>query len=284
MRVCRTMNTGNNANISGLVVQSDTSFLWGMRLLPKVRRRAMYAIYAFCRAIDDIADEPGDHGRKKRALNAWRQEIARLYLGQPTNAITQSLVQAIEHYGLPQEEFHAIIDGCETDTANAVSMESLEELTVYVRRVAGAVGILSVHVFGAADPPGCQFATNLGAAFQLTNILRDIREDAARRRMYMPHTVLTKHGVPTTPFDAILEHAGFAGAFTELAAMAHQHYDEADRLLAQLPRRRMKPAIIMRAVYRSIFNKLEAGGWLNHEPVRLTPRQKLWLAVRHGLL
>lgn len=271
-------------NLKDLVARSGTSFFWGMRLLPRARRQAMYAIYAFCRIVDDIADSSGSVEGKRAALDEWRREIDRLYTGTPSHAIARHLAQPVESYALPQEEFHAIIDGCETDAAETVEFETLNDLFAYSRCVAGAVGILSIHVFGAAGPSGYRYATSLGSALQLTNILRDIREDATRGRMYMPANLLRRHGVPPAPAGKTLCHKGFAGAFAELASVAYSKFDESDRLLLELPRRKLRPALIMRAVYREVLDRLSENGWLRHEPVRLTAQRKLWLGLRHGLL
>ncbi len=271
-------------SLKDLVARSGTSFFWGMRLLPRARRQAMYAIYAFCRVVDDIADSSGSIEGKKAALDEWRREIDRLYTGSPSHAIARHLAEPVESYTLPQEEFHAIIDGCETDAAETVEFETLNDLFAYARCVAGAVGILSIHVFGAAGPSGYLYAISLGSALQLTNILRDIREDAARGRMYMPSNLLSRHGVPPSPAGKTLRHKGFADAFAELAAVAYSKFDESDTLLLELPRRKLRPALIMRAVYREVLDQLSENGWLRHEPVRLTPQRKLWLGLRHGLL
>ena len=273
-----------NSEIRDLVARSGTSFFWGMRMLPRPQRQAMYAIYAFCRVVDDIADSPGRIEDKRNALDEWRREIDRLYRGVPSHIIARPLLLPVERYQLPQEEFHAIVDGCETDAAETVSIETRDQLLVYARRVAGAVGILSIHVFGASEPPGYRYATSLGTAFQLTNILRDIREDAARGRMYLPATSLRRHGVPDAPAATVVGHEGFAGAFDEIVSLAFEYFDESDGLLECLPRKKLRPAIIMRAVYRETLDRLHENGWPGHEPVRLSAHRKLWLGIRHGLL
>ena len=158
-----------------VVARSGTSFLWGMRVLPAERRRAMYAIYAFCREVDDIADEPGEVADKRRALAAWREEIDRLYAGRPEWLTTRALQAPVHRFELPREEFLAIIDGMEIDAAPTVRMRRLPDLLDYCRKVAGSVGILSVHTFGVPMHPGPRIAEVLGNALQLTNILRDSR-------------------------------------------------------------------------------------------------------------
>ena len=187
--------TDPRAHVNRVVARSGTSFLWGMRVLPAERRHAMYAIYAFCREVDDIADEPGEVADKRRALAAWREEIDRLYAGRPEWLTTRALQAPVRRFELPREEFLAIIDGMEIDAAPTVRMRRLPDLLDYCRKVAGSVGILSVHTFGVPMHPGPRIAEVLGNALQLTNILRDLKEDAALQRLYVPQEMLDRHGV-----------------------------------------------------------------------------------------
>ena len=270
------------AHVKRVVAQSGTSFLWGMRALPAERRRAMYAIYAFCREVDDIADEPGEIDDKKRALAAWRGEIAQLYTGQPKWPTARALLQPVQRFNLPQEEFLAVIDGMETDAAPTVRMQTLDELLIYCRKVAGAVGMLSIHAFGVNRHPGPQFAETLGTALQLTNILRDLKEDAALQRLYVPLEMLAKHGVAAGSLNAVFVHPGFAETCAELAGLARVYYTNAERLMAELGWRKMRPAVLMMAVYRETLDRLQERGWARIDgPIRLTRAQKMWLAVRY---
>lgn len=256
-----------------------------MRVLPAERRRAMYAIYAFCREVDDVVDEPGEIEDKRKALADWREEVGQLYAGQPTLPTTRALLGPVQRFGLPQDEFLAVIDGMETDAAPAVRMHTLDDLLAYCRRVAGAVGMLSIHAFGAPRDPGPQIAEALGNAFQLTNVLRDIEEDAALQRLYVPLDLLAKHGIAAEPLDTVFEHPRFADVCAELATLAWKHYEEADRLIKELGSRRMRAAAVMMAVYRETLDGLQARGWKRiGDPVRLTGARKVWIALRHGLL
>lgn len=253
-------------------------------MLPGERRRAMYAIYAFCREVDDVVDEPGEIGDKRRALAEWREEVGRLYAGQPTLPTTRALSGPVRRFSLPQDEFLAVIDGMETDAAPTVRMHTLDDLLVYCRQVAGAVGMLSIHAFGTPRAPGPQIAEALGNAFQLTNVLRDLKEDAALKRLYVPLDLLGKHGIVARQLDAVLEHPRFADVCAELAELARNHYEEADRLIRKLGSRRMRAAVVMMAVYREILDGLQARGWKRiDDPVRLTGSRKIWIALRHGL-
>lgn len=272
-------------HVRRVVARSGSSFLWGMRVLPAERRRAMYAIYAFCREVDDVADEPGETAEKKRGLAAWREEVARLYDGQPRWPTTRALLDPVRRFELPREEFLAVIDGVETDAAPTVRMYTLDELLNYCRQVAGAVGMLSIHAFGVPRDPGYRIAETLGNAVQLTNILRDVKEDAAIERLYVPMEMVRRHGVEEDSLSAVFRHPGFAAACAELAALARDHYTRTERLLARLGRRQIRPIVLMMAVYRETLQRLEERGWTHLDrPVRLGRPRKLWLALRYGLL
>ncbi|MCY3855664.1 MAG: presqualene diphosphate synthase HpnD [Rhodospirillales bacterium] len=273
------------AHVNSVVARSGTSFLWGLRVLPSERRRAMHAIYAFCREVDDIADEPGEIADKARALAAWRHEIARLYAGHPTWPTTKALLRPVKRFGLPEREFLAVIDGMEIDAAPAVRMQSLGDLLNYCRKVAGSVGMLSIHAFGVPQQPGPMIAENLGNALQLTNILRDLKEDAALQRLYVPLDMLRKHGVATHPTSAIFRDPRFPDVCADLAGIARGYYAEASRLLTQLGWRKMRPAALMMAIYRETLDRLEQRGWSQiGDPIRLSPVRKMCLAIRYGLL
>ncbi|MCY4430836.1 MAG: presqualene diphosphate synthase HpnD [Rhodospirillales bacterium] len=272
-------------HVNNVVARSGTSFLWGLRVLPSERRRAMHAIYAFCREVDDIADEPGPVDDKARALAAWREEIRRLYAGRPTWPTTKELLYPVQRFDLPEREFLAVIDGMEIDAAPTVQMHSLTDLLSYCRKVAGAVGMLSIHAFGVPQHPGPLIAENLGNALQLTNILRDLKEDAALQRLYVPLDLLRRYHVVTRPASAVFDDPGFPAVGAHLAGVARGYYAEADRLLSELGWRRMRPAALMMAVYRETLDRLERRGWSQiGDPIRLTPARKLYLALRYGLL
>ena len=269
--------------VNRVVARSGTSFLWGMKVLPLERRRAMYAIYTFCREVDDIVDKPGEIGDKKQALAAWRKEIDRLYAGQPEWPTTMALLGPVQLFDLPREKFLTVIDGMEIDAAPMVRMQTLDDLLDYCHKVAGAVGMLSIHAFGVPGRPGPQIAAALGNALQLTNILRDLKEDAALERLYVPVDLLGRHGVPSDPLEGVFVHPGFAGACAELAGLARGYYDETERLLAELGWRNMRPAVLMMAVYRDLLDRLEKRGWNRIDnPIRVPRSRKMWFALRYG--
>ena len=273
------------SHVNRVVARSGTSFLWGMRVLPAERRRAMYAIYAFCREVDDIVDDPGEAAVKRSALSDWRGEIDRLYAGRPEWPTTRALLAPVERFNLPRGEFLAVIDGMEIDAAPMVRMRRQDDLLDYCRKVAGSVGVLSVHAFGVPRHPGPRIAEVLGNALQLTNILRDLREDAARHRLYLPLDLLERHGVEGRSPGALFIHPGFAGACAETADLARGYYAEADRLLKELGWRKMRPAVLMMAVYRETLDRLEKRGWKRiGGPIRLSRARRTWLGLQYGFL
>lgn len=272
------------AHVNRVVRQSGTSFYWAMRLLPEERRQAMYAVYAFCREVDDIADSPGESVEKLRALERWREEIDLLYRGRPERLTSRALLEPVDRFDLPQEEFQAIIDGMEIDAAPRVRIRSVDGLLDYCRKVAGAVGMLSIRVFGMPQKPGPRIAVALGNALQLTNILRDVKSDAARNRLYVPSETLQKYSVDERSLSRIIVHPFFAGACLEVSRLARRYYLETEWLLKGLRRGLMRPAVIMMETYQETLNLLETRGWKKiADPVSLKSWRKIWLALRHGI-
>lgn len=270
------------AEAEAMVRASGSSFRWGMRILPPERRRAMYAVYAFCRIIDDIADEPGDLADRQARLNTWRAEIGRLYTGDDlSEPIARALAPAVSRFDLPRREFEALIDGMETDLQGRNVAPSMAELELYCRRVAGAVGLLSMRCFGADQREADAAAIALGEAMQLTNILRDLGEDAVDGRLYLPRELLERHGITARDPDAVIDDPRVAEVCRELAVLARQRYAEARGLIAQCDRRAMRSAVIMMVGYEALLDRLETSGW--REPrrrVSLSPWRRLVL-LRH---
>src|SRR5436305_14791177 len=209
------------------VEAAGTSFYWAMRLLPRERREGMYAIYAFCREVDDIADDTAPPAQKQAALAAWHREIDELYTGSPQQLVTRALVEPVERYRLRRDDFHAVIDGMEMDAAEDIRAPDLATLDLYCGRVAGAVGHLSVHVFGDAGTAAHTVADHLGRALQLINILRDLDEDARRGRLYLPREILDRHGIATTEPRAVLRHPALPATCRAVAALAVPPFDKA---------------------------------------------------------
>jgi phytoene synthase len=273
------------AHVQAVVRASGSSFYWSMRLLPRAKRDAMYAIYAFCREVDDIADGAAPAPVKLAELAAWRSEVEALFAARPGRPTTLALAQPVAGYDLPRAEFDAIIDGMEMDAAERMQAPSMGALERYCRCVAGAVGLLSIRVFGAPAPKLDQGALALGEALQLTNILRDLAEDAARGRLYLPGELLERHHITARAPGRVLCDPALPQVCGALAERACQRFDEAEGLLASGDRRQLRPALVMMQVYRRTLERLVARGWQRlDQPVRLAPPERLWLALRHGLL
>jgi presqualene diphosphate synthase len=271
-------------SVEAIVRQAGTSFYRGMRVLPPARRHAMYAVYAFCRVVDDIADEESPFDDKAPRLQAWRERVAALYRGESDDALTRALLAAIRAFGLRREDFLAIIDGMQMDAQTVIVAPDLETLDLYCDRVAAAVGRLSVCAFGDTSPAAFRVAHSLGRALQLTNILRDLAEDADRGRLYLPREWLDADGVPLDP-QAALANPGLPKVCARVAALAHRHFEDADRAMAECDKAAMKPARLMGATYAAILSRLEQSGWRTPRiRVSLAKWQKLWIALRYGLV
>jgi phytoene synthase len=268
------------------VEAAGTSFYWAMRLLPKDRRNGMYAVYAFCREVDDIADDidrPAE--QKKAALNDWRAEIDAVYAGRPRHLVARALREPVMRYALRPNDFHTVIDGMEMDAAQDIRAPDLATLDLYCARVASAVGHLSVHIFGDSSPDAHAVADALGRALQLTNILRDLDEDAQCGRLYLPREILDRHGIRGAEPSRVLRHPALPAACRDLAAIAQGHFADAARAMSRCPRRAMRPAAMMAAFYRAMLDALVRSEWRDPGTrISLSKRQKAWLVLRHGLL
>jgi phytoene synthase len=271
--------------IRAQVVAAGTSFYWAMRLLPRARRDAMFAVYAFCRIIDDIADSDAPEAQKLADLARWRDEVAAIFSGTPRLPLARVLAELVPQYDLRQADFLALIDGMEMDARDPIAAPDLATLDLYCDRVASAVGRLSVRIFGDASPAADRVAHALGRALQLTNILRDLVEDAERGRLYLPSELLARHHVPLAAPAVVLANPATAGVCAELADMAEARFAEARAAMRQCDRRAMRPAAAMAAVYGAALDRLRARGWTRlNEPAPVAKPVKLWLALRHGLL
>ena len=273
--------------VESIVRAAGTSFYRGMRVLPADRRAAIYAIYAFCRIVDDIVDGPGAFAEKLPRLTAWRARIGGVFDGRSDGPVTRVLVAAVPRFGLRRDDFIAVIDGMQMDAETVIVAPDLATLDLYCDRVAAAVGRLCVRAFGDASEAADRVAFSLGRALQLTNILRDLREDADRGRLYLPREWLDEAGVPREPAGA-LGAPGLGRVCERMASLAHLHFREAYRAMPVCDRRAMRPARLMGATYAAILARLERRGWPPHMPgepqrrVSLPAWQKLWLLLRYG--
>ena len=250
------MTQDDIAYVTALVKKSGTSFYQGMKILPAPRRDAMYAVYAFCRVVDDIADEETrDFATKQRELNDWRARIAALYRGETDEPIGRALLAPIREYGLRAEDFLAVIDGMEMDAGTPIIAPSLAELDLYCDRVASAVGRLSVRAFGDSSAAASDVAYHLGRGLQLTNILRDVGEDADNGRLYLPRELLDAAGIAPQP-QAAKTAPGLPGVCEKLSLMAEEHYRQAELAMRKCDPKAMRPAKLMQKSYQPLLNIL----------------------------
>jgi squalene synthase HpnD len=264
---------------------SGSSFYSAMRLMPKQQREAMFAIYAFCRAVDDIADDGiGTRPERHDALTAWRHDLDALYAGG-SPARVAFLKNAIDAYGLRKADFLTVIDGMDMDVAEDIRDPSLATLDLYCDRVASAVGRLSIKVFGMDEEPGFLLAHHLGRALQLTNILRDIDEDARIGRLYLPKEYLSEAGIATSDPVKAISDPGIDSACRKVAALAHEHYRDAKRVMARRPKGRIRTPKLMGAVYSQILSEMEKAGWKPpRHRVSLGKLRLLGIVIADGLL
>ncbi|HZZ87978.1 MAG TPA: presqualene diphosphate synthase HpnD [Caulobacteraceae bacterium] len=264
---------------------SGSSFYAAMRLLPTAERAAMFAIYAFCRMVDDVADEPGPNIEERRAeLNAWRADLAALYAGAAPERI-RFLAEHVQRFSLKQDDFLAIVDGMEMDVDGPIIAPGFEQLDLYCDRVASAVGRLSVRIFGMPEAEGLELAFHLGRALQLTNILRDIDEDAEMGRLYLPTEALEAAGIDSRDPLAVAADRRIDAACRWTARQAHVHYAKADAVLKARPGGRIRSPRLMRQVYSEILQAMELEGWAPpRRRISLPKIRLLWIVLRHGLV
>ncbi len=258
--------------------QSGSSFYYSFLFLTPERRRAITALYAFCREVDDTVDECTDESIARIKLSWWRKEIANMYEGQQTHPVTQALQPHLAAYNLQQQHLQAIIDGMEMDL-NQTRYLDYTALSKYCWHVASVVGILSASIFGATRPETLQYAEKLGHAFQLTNIIRDVGEDARKGRIYLPVNELQQFNVTAADLLNARHSENFEKLMAFQAARAQQVYDEAFALLPKEDRRAQRPGLMMSAIYRTLLTEVEADGYhVLTQRISLTPIRKLWLA------
>jgi squalene synthase HpnD len=261
---------------------SGSSFYAAMRILPLEQRQAMFQIYSFCRQVDDIADSDGPRQERLAALQQWRQDIDALYQGHPP-ARLRDYAPSVERFGLEREDFLAIVDGMEMDVPQDIRAPDLATLDLYCDRVASAVGRLSVRVFGLPRDDGILLAHHLGRALQLTNILRDIDEDAAIGRLYLPAEGLLQAGIGSTDPLVVAADPALAKVCAPLVDRARGHFAKADEVMGRNPRRVVRAPRIMSKYYGAILELLVARGFANpRPPVRLNKAARIAILLRYG--
>jgi len=261
---------------------SGSSFYAAMRILPQEQRQAMFQIYSFCRQVDDIADSDGPRARRLAALQQWRRDIDALYQGHPP-ARLRDYASSVERFGLEREDFLAIVDGMEMDVPQDIRAPDLATLDLYCDRVASAVGRLSVRVFGLPREDGILLAHHLGRALQLTNILRDIDEDAAIGRLYLPAEGLREAGINSTDPLVVAADPRLPQVCAPLVERARGHFAKADEIMGRNPRRVVRAPRIMSKYYGAILELLVARGFANpRAPVRLNKIARIGILLRHA--
>ena len=259
---------------------SGSSFYYSFMFLPPNRRRAITALYAFCREVDDVVDECHDLQIASTKLAWWRQEVAKLYTGKPDHPVTQALVPVIAEFAVPQEQLLEIIDGMEMDLQQSRYLD-FKALSLYCYRVASVVGLLAAEIFGYQDRKTLKYAHDLGMAFQLTNIIRDVGEDARRGRVYLPMDELKRFEVPVADILNARHSDNFRKLMEFQIERAEQYYAQAMNMLPAVDRKTQRPGLVMAAIYRTLLEEIKNDGCLVlNQRTSLTPIRKLWIAWR----
>jgi phytoene synthase len=257
---------------------SGSSFYYAFLFLPKPRRAAITAFYAFCREVDDVVDEVHDPGVARTKLAWWRTEVAKSFRGQPEHPVMRALMQCAGEFGIEEAQLQAVIDGCEMDLQQTRYLD-FPALQRYCHLVAGVVGEVSARIFGQTQAATTQYAHKLGLAFQLTNIIRDVGEDALRGRIYIPVNELQQFDVTAQDLLERRYSERFTALMTFQAQRARSEYQEALALLPDADRRSQKPGLMMASIYRTLLDEIERDGFrVLHQRVSLTPVRKFWLA------
>jgi phytoene synthase len=264
--------------------RSGSSFYYAFLFLPPQRRAAITAFYAFCREVDDVVDEAVDLSVASTKLAWWQQEVATAFAGRPTHPVLRALIPLTKEFDIRQEHLDAVIEGCRMDLDQNRFLD-FPALQKYCHLVAGVVGEVACNIFGRTSPDTVQYAHRLGLAMQLTNIIRDVGDDARRGRIYLPISELQQFGVKAHELLARQSPWGYSDRFTALmqhqAQRAHQLFDEALALLPAQDHSSQRPGLMMANIYRSLLREIETGGFqVLHQRTSLTPLRKLWIAAR----
>jgi len=263
---------------------SGSSFYTAMRIMPRAQREAMFEIYSFCRKVDDIADDGGPRDERLDQLRLWRSDIDALYNGSAVSR-AKSLAAPVKTFKLRREDFRAVIDGMEMDVVADIRAPDWAKLDAYCDRVASAVGRLSVRVFGMEEKAGVALAYHLGRALQLTNILRDIDEDAAIGRLYLPREALQAANILTNDPKAVMAHPRLGEACEQVVERARTHFAEADRIMNKCARKTVRAPRIMRVAYGAILKALVKRGWAApRAPVKVSKPLLLLTILRYAFI
>jgi 15-cis-phytoene synthase len=263
--------------------RSGSSFYYSFLFLPPERRRAITALYAYCREVDDVVDECADADLARTKLAWWRKEIAGTFAGSAQHPVAQALIPVVRVFNLPQRRFQDIIDGMEMDLRYN-RYPDFATLQSYCYRVAGVVGLMAAEIFGYRDPATLTYAENLGTAFQLTNIIRDVGEDARRGRVYLPLDELARHGLSATDVIHLQDSEALQRLIAFQIGRAEEYYRLAFASLPQEDRKAQRPGLVMAAIYQKVLEEIRNGGCkVLDRRTSLTPMRKLWIAWRTWL-
>lgn len=266
------------AYVQNKAASSGSSFYYAFLFLPPDKRAAITAFYAFCREVDDVVDEVHDPHIAHTKLAWWEQEVLRLFQGDPSHPVTQALQPHLAAFAITAAPLLSVIEGCRMDLNQSRYLDEAA-LKQYCHLVAGVVGEVAARIFGQTQAETTAYAHTLGQAFQLTNIIRDVGEDALRGRIYLPISALQAHGVPAAEILQRKDSPAFKQLMAAQAQRAHALYDEAYRLLPDADRRAQKPGLMMANIYRHLLREIERSDFaVLHQRIALTPLRKLWLA------
>lgn len=272
-----------NNNIKKIVKKSGTSFFWSMRFLPKAKREAMYTLYAFCRHIDDIVDGDSSIAEKQELLQAWREEMDNIYDKKvPATDIGRKIYKNCMRFKLPKSEFLRLIDSISMDVPNPVQAPSLNDFYSYCRGVAGVPGSLSLRIFGCSDEKMIEeLSSSLGNALQITNILRDVKEDALADRLYIPREFLEKADISITDPKSVITDKNLVFAREELAKIANKDFQKAYELIKHLDKKTARPVKMIANIYKKYFDIMQKRGWevISPKPT-ISKFEKLALALK----
>ncbi len=261
-----------------------SSFYLAMRILPRAKREAMFEVYKFCRKVDDVADSHGPRDARLAELNRYREDVASLYAGKPSERMG-GFLGPVRDFGLRREDFLAIIDGMEMDVVSDIRAPDLATLDLYCDRVASAVGRLSVRIFGVPNDAGIDLSHHLGRALQLTNILRDVDEDADIGRLYLPRECLAAAGIQGDDPHAVIAHPNLGQACTPLIGRAREHFAKARAIMERQPRASVKAPRIMAEAYAPMLDRLQERGFAPPRTrIRVDRIRLIWAVVRYGIV
>jgi len=273
--------------VQSKAASSGSSFYYAFLFLPPPRRAAITAFYAFCREVDDVVDETADSGVAATKLQWWRKEVAQSYSGNPSHPVMRALMPLAADYDIRAEQLLAVIEGCQTDLEQTRFLD-FAALQRYCHLVAGVVGEVAASIFGRSQDATVQYAHQLGLAMQLTNIIRDVGDDARRGRIYLPVSELQRFDVKASEILRRDRPWGYSERFTALmrfqAERAHASFDSALKLLPEADRNAQKPGLMMANIYRALLRDIESQDFqVLHQRTSVTPLRKLWIATRTHL-